>query len=81
MRAATGSSVASEMRAATEGAFRDDLERIRFSPYFARLAAVTQVVNQSSAGQVVHNRLTHTVKVTAVVAVAVVESVMLSVTG
>lgn len=54
------------MALATEGAFRDDLERIRFSPYFARLAAVTQVVNQSSAGQVVHNRLTHTVKVTAV---------------
>lgn len=55
-----------EMQAATEGAFREDLERIRFSPYFARLAAVTQVVNQGSAGQVVHNRLTHTVKVTAV---------------
>lgn len=55
-----------EMTAATEGAFRDDLERIRFSPYFARLAAVTQVVNQGAAGQVVHNRLTHTVKVTAV---------------
>lgn len=54
------------MASATEGAFRDDLERIRFSPYFARLAAVTQVVNQGSAGQVVHNRLTHTVKVTAV---------------
>lgn len=55
-----------ELAAATEGAFREDLERIRFSPYFARLAAVTQVVNQGSAGQVVHNRLTHTVKVTAV---------------
>jgi dGTPase len=55
-----------ELAEATEGAFRDDLERIRFSPYFARLAAVTQVVNQGSAGQVVHNRLTHTVKVTAV---------------
>lgn len=57
---------AAEMEAATEADFRDDLERIRFSPYFARLAAVTQVVNQGSAGQVVHNRLTHTVKVTAV---------------
>ena len=57
---------AADMAAATEGAFRDDLERIRFSPYFARLAAVTQVVNQGAAGQVVHNRLTHTVKVTAV---------------
>lgn len=57
---------ATEMDSATEADFRDDLERIRFSPYFARLAAVTQVVNQSSTGQVVHNRLTHTVKVTAV---------------
>src|SRR6476619_3885300 len=51
---------------ATEGAFRDDLERIRFSPYFSRLAAVTQVISQGAAGQVVHNRLTHTIKVTAV---------------
>lgn len=55
-----------ELSLATEGAFRDDLERIRFSPYFARLAAVTQVISQGAAGQVVHNRLTHTVKVTAV---------------
>src|SRR6476469_374530 len=51
---------------ATEGAFRADLERIRFSPYFSRLAAVTQVISQGAAGQVVHNRLTHTIKVTAV---------------
>ena len=51
---------------ATEGAFRVDLERIRFSPYFSRLAAVTQVISQGAAGQVVHNRLTHTIKVTAV---------------
>ncbi|MTD13777.1 dNTP triphosphohydrolase [Nakamurella sp. YIM 132087] len=46
--------------------FRSDLERIRFSPYFSRLAAVTQVISQGAAGQVVHNRLTHTIKVTAV---------------
>lgn len=46
--------------------FRTDLERIRFSPYFSRLAAVTQVISQGAAGQVVHNRLTHTIKVTAV---------------
>lgn len=67
---------ADEIEAATEGAFREDLERIRFSPYFARLAAVTQVVNQGAAGQVVHNRLTHTVKVTAVaraIATALIE--------
>src|SRR6185312_5427681 len=54
------------IRAATDGAFRDDLERIRFSPYFSRLAAVTQVITQGAAGQLVHNRLTHTIKVTAV---------------
>src|SRR6478672_7566265 len=62
------------IRAATDGAFRDDLERIRFSPYFSRLAAVTQVISQGAAGQVVHNRLTHTIKVTSVaraIAVAV----------
>ena len=54
------------MAAATETVFRDDLERIRFSPYFSRLAAVTQVVSQGASGQVVHNRLTHSIKVTAV---------------
>src|SRR5664279_5103353 len=52
--------------AAADSAFRDDLERIRFSPYFSRLAAVTQVISQGAAGGVVHNRLTHTIKVTAV---------------
>jgi len=54
------------MVAATESAFRDDLERIRFSPYFSRLAAVTQVISPGALGNVVNNRLTHTVKVTAV---------------
>ncbi len=58
--------VRTDMDRATEGAFRADLERIRFSPYFSRLAAVTQVISQGAAGQVVHNRLTHTLKVTAV---------------
>ncbi len=46
--------------------YRVDLERIRFSPYFSRMSAVTQVISQSGAGLAVHNRLTHTVKVTAV---------------
>lgn len=46
--------------------YRVDLERIRFSPYFARLSAVTQVISPSGVGQVVHNRLTHSIKVTAV---------------
>lgn len=46
--------------------FRLDLERIRFSPYFSRLSAVTQVIAQPGAGPLIHNRLTHTIKVTAV---------------
>lgn len=46
--------------------FRRDLERVRFSPYFARLSAVTQVIGQTGAGPLVHNRLTHSLKVTAV---------------
>lgn len=46
--------------------FRVDLERIRFSSYFARLSAVTQVVPQSGVGPVMHNRLTHSLKVSAV---------------
>ena len=46
--------------------YRVDLERIRFSPYFARLSDVTQVVPQSGVGPVMHNRLTHSLKVSAV---------------
>jgi dGTPase len=46
--------------------YRVDLERIRFSPYFSRLSAVTQVISQTGAGLAVHNRLTHSVKVSAV---------------
>ena len=47
-------------------AFRIDLERIRFSSYFARLSDVTQVVPRSGVGPVMHNRLTHSLKVSAV---------------
>ncbi len=47
-------------------AVRADLERIRFSPYFSRLSAVTQVIPQASVGPVIHNRLTHSIKVTSV---------------
>ncbi len=50
----------------TESEFRVDLERIRFAPSFARLAEVTQVVTAGATGGLVHNRLTHTLKVTAV---------------
>lgn len=49
-----------------EDEFRVDIERIRFSPYFSRLSAVTQVIPQAGAGIVVHNRLTHSLKVSAV---------------
>lgn len=46
--------------------FHIDLERIRFSSYFARLSDVTQVVPRSDVGPVMHNRLTHSLKVSAV---------------
>ena len=46
--------------------FRVDLERIRFSSYFGRLSDVTQVMPQSGVGPVMHNRLTHSLKVSAV---------------
>ncbi|MFE6735325.1 deoxyguanosinetriphosphate triphosphohydrolase family protein [Microbacterium sp. NPDC057650] len=46
--------------------FRVDVERIRFSPYYSRLSAVTQVISQAGAGLAVHNRLTHSIKVAAV---------------
>jgi dGTPase len=49
-----------------ESAFRSDLERIRFAPAFSRLAEVTQVVAAGATSGVVHNRLTHSIKVTAV---------------
>ncbi len=49
-----------------ESEFRTDLERIRFATAFSRLAEVTQVVTAGATSGVVHNRLTHTIKVTAV---------------
>ena len=49
-----------------ESEFRTDLERIRFASAFSRLADVTQVVTSLATSGVVHNRLTHTIKVTAV---------------
>ena len=52
--------------APVESEFRSDLERIRFARSFSRLAEVTQVVSAGATSGVVHNRLTHTIKVTAV---------------
>src|SRR3954452_10533883 len=49
-----------------ESEFRTDLERIRFAQSYSRLAEVTQVVTAGATSGVVHNRLTHTIKVTAV---------------
>ena len=46
--------------------FRVDVERLRFSPYYSRLSAVTQVIPQAGSGSIVHNRLTHSLKVAAV---------------
>jgi dGTPase len=52
--------------APAESESRSDLERIRFARSFSRLAEVTQVVSAGATSGVVHNRLTHTIKVTAV---------------
>src|SRR6476646_848940 len=52
--------------------FRADRDRIVGSPFFARLAGVTQVISPGGSGLLVHNRLTHSLKV-AQVARAVAE--------
>jgi dGTPase len=43
--------------------YRADRDRIVSSPYFARLGGVTQVISPGGAGLLVHNRLTHSLKV------------------
>ncbi|MFC4947622.1 deoxyguanosinetriphosphate triphosphohydrolase family protein [Pseudonocardia sp. GCM10023141] len=43
--------------------FRVDRDRIVASPFFARLAGVTQVVSPAGSGLLVHNRLTHSLQV------------------
>ncbi|WP_433791592.1 deoxyguanosinetriphosphate triphosphohydrolase family protein [Actinoplanes sp. CA-252034] len=43
--------------------FRVDRDRIVSSPFLARLAGVTQVISPGGAGLLVHNRLTHSLKV------------------
>jgi dGTPase len=43
--------------------YRVDRDRIASSPYFARLAGVTQVISPGGSGLLVHNRLTHSLKV------------------
>ncbi|MEV4756618.1 dGTP triphosphohydrolase [Micromonospora sp. NPDC049559] len=43
--------------------YRADRDRIVGSPFFARLAGVTQVISPGGSGLLVHNRLTHSLKV------------------
>ena len=43
--------------------FRVDRDRIVGSPFYARLGGVTQVISPGGAGLLVHNRLTHSLKV------------------
>lgn len=64
-RAISESTLWQPMTAGAESEFRVDLERLRFAPSFARLAEVTQVVTPGATDGVVHNRLTHSIKVTA----------------
>lgn len=54
--------------------FRVDRDRIAASPFFARLAGVTQVVSPAGSGLLVHNRLTHSLQV-AQVARAIAERI------
>ncbi|WP_238009744.1 dNTP triphosphohydrolase [Dactylosporangium sp. AC04546] len=56
----------------TANPFRADRDRIVASPFFARLGGVTQVISPGGSGLLVHNRLTHSLKV-ASVARAIVE--------
>lgn len=43
--------------------FRVDRDRVSSSAFFARLGGVTQVVSPSGSGLLLHNRLTHSLKV------------------
>src|SRR6185295_11887835 len=57
--------------------FRVDRDRIVSSPFFARLGGVTQVISPGGSGLLVHNRLTHSLKV-AQVARAIAERLVAS---
>lgn len=60
-RPATGRPVLDGDLAASR--FRVDRDRVVSSPFFARLGGVTQVVSPSGSGLLLHNRLTHSLKV------------------
>ncbi len=55
--------------------FRVDRDRVASSAFFARLGGVTQVVSPSGSGVLLHNRLTHSLKV-AQVARAIAERLL-----
>ncbi|MGH3439691.1 MAG: deoxyguanosinetriphosphate triphosphohydrolase family protein [Sciscionella sp.] len=55
--------------------FRVDRDRVASSPFFARLGGVTQVVSPTGSGLLLHNRLTHSLKV-AQVARAIAERLL-----
>lgn len=57
--------------------FRADRDRVSTSAFFARLGGVTQVASPSGSGLLLHNRLTHSLKV-AQVARAVAERLLSS---
>lgn len=59
-RDATTPAAVSEQQVAAQ--YRIDRDRIATSPFFARLGGVTQVVSSADAG-LLHNRLTHSLKV------------------
>ncbi|MCH6167722.1 deoxyguanosinetriphosphate triphosphohydrolase family protein [Pseudonocardia alaniniphila] len=62
-RAARRSLVPETGAALARSPFRVDRDRIVASPFFARLAGVTQVVSPTGSGLLVHNRLTHSLQV------------------
>lgn len=55
--------------------FRADRDRVSASAFFARLGGVTQVISPSGSGLLLHNRLTHSLKV-AQVARAIAERLL-----
>ena len=62
-RAARRSGVGETGAGLAASPFRVDRDRIAASPYFARLAGVTQVVSPTGGGLLLHNRLTHSLQV------------------
>lgn len=72
-----GTSVAPVAADLAASPYRADRDRIASSPFFARLGGVTQVVSASGSG-LLHNRLTHSLKV-AQVARAIAERLSTSV--